>query len=67
VRPKATGGEGEEFFEEIHEVLGNVLLILASLHALVALKHHFLDRDDVLRRMLPVSKPQPPTRPRVVP
>jgi|KBSSwiStaDraftv2_1062776.scaffolds.fasta_scaffold00845_27 cytochrome b561 len=63
VRAKANGKEGEEFFEEIHEVLGNALLILASLHALVALKHHFLDRDDVLKRMLPVSKP----RPRVVP
>lgn len=57
--------DGEEFFEEIHEVLGNALLILASLHALVALKHHFINRDDVLRRMLPASKPL--TQPRNLP
>ena len=32
----------------------NVLLILLLLgHAGAALKHHFIDRDDVLRRMLP--------------
>lgn len=46
-------GGGEEFFEEAHEVIGNILLILVILHALAALKHHFLDRDDVLSRMLP--------------
>jgi cytochrome b561 len=46
-------GEGDEFWEETHEVLGNALLILAILHVLAALKHHFLDNDDVLRRMLP--------------
>ena len=45
--------KGDEFFEEIHELLGNVLLILASLHLLIALKHHYFDRDDVLKRMLP--------------
>ena len=47
-------GEGkEEFWEETHEVLGNVLLALAILHVLAALKHHFVDKDDVLQRMLP--------------
>lgn len=39
--------------EELHEALANVLLVLASLHVLAALKHHFLDRDDTLLRMLP--------------
>jgi len=39
--------------EEIHEVLFNVLAGLAVLHVLAALKHHFFDRDDVLRSMLP--------------
>jgi len=52
----AEAGEGgEEFFEEAHEVLGNVLLLLVVLHALAALKHHFVDKDDVLVRMLPQS------------
>lgn len=58
---QASDERSEEFFEKSHEVLGNALLILASFHALVALKHHFLDRDDVLKRMLPQSKlPRPP-------
>lgn len=50
-RPDAEEGEGG--FKEIHEVLGNVLLVLASLHVLAALKHHFFNHDEVLRRMLP--------------
>lgn len=52
----ADAGEGEGGFKEMHEVLGNVLLALASFHVLAALKHHFVDHDDVLRRMLPRSK-----------
>jgi cytochrome b561 len=38
--------------EERHELLGWVLLSIFVLHALAALKHHFVDRDDTLRRML---------------
>jgi cytochrome b561 len=29
---------------------------IATLHALAALKHHFVLKDTVLRRMLPFSK-----------
>lgn len=48
-----------EFFHEAHEVLATAILVLAVLHALAALKHHFFDRDNVLRRMLPVKlKPE---------
>jgi cytochrome b561 len=32
--------------------VANGLLILAGLHALAALVHHFLLKDNVLRRML---------------
>ena len=47
-------GEGlKDAFHEGHEILGTLLLVLAALHVLAALKHHFLDRDTVLRRMLP--------------
>lgn len=53
---RAAAGAGEGGFKELHEVLGNVLLVLASLHVLAALKHHFVDHDDVLRRMLPRSR-----------
>ena len=37
---------------EIHEWLANGLLALALLHALSALWHHFVVKDDVLKRML---------------
>jgi cytochrome b561 len=45
----------KEQMEEVHETLFVVLLTLASLHIIAALKHQFIDRDDVLRRMLPWS------------
>lgn len=42
-----------EFFHEGHEWLARFLLLLALLHVAAALKHHFIDRDGVLLRMLP--------------
>lgn len=36
-----------------HEALGNVFIWLAGAHAIAALLHHFVMRDDTLRRMLP--------------
>lgn len=36
-----------------HVVLGFLMIGLAALHILAALKHHFVDHDDILRRMLP--------------
>ena len=36
-----------------HGVAANAILIVAGLHAAAALFHHYLLRDDVLRRMLP--------------
>jgi cytochrome b561 len=39
--------------EELHEVLFNSLAGLAVLHIAAALKHRFIDRDNVLRSMLP--------------
>ena len=41
------------FFHEAHELLAWTLLVLAAVHAVAALKHHFIDRDDVLLGMLP--------------
>jgi cytochrome b561 len=31
-------------------------LILVTLHVLAALQHHFIDRDTVLRRMIPALR-----------
>jgi cytochrome b561 len=42
----------EDIAGVVHEYLGWALVILAGLHALAALKHHFIDRDATLRRML---------------
>jgi len=39
-------------FEDLHSAGGTILAIAIGLHALAALKHHFIDRDDTLRRML---------------
>ena len=52
----------EHFWEEVHEVLGYAILVLAILHALAALKHHFVDRDDVLCSMLPGRRQAPEAR-----
>jgi cytochrome b561 len=38
---------------ELHETLNLLLLLLVAGHLGAALKHHFIDRDDVLVRMLP--------------
>jgi len=35
-----------------HDTGAVIIAIVAGLHALAALKHHFVDRDDTLRRML---------------
>ncbi len=37
----------------VHGALNYTLLTLVAVHAGAALKHHWVDRDDVLRRMLP--------------
>jgi cytochrome b561 len=39
-----------------HHVLSWLLFALAILHILAALKHHFWNKDDVLKRMLPFTK-----------
>ena len=46
----------EEFYEGIHELLGNLMILLVIVHVLAALKHQFWDRDTILRRMLPFTK-----------
>jgi cytochrome b561 len=38
---------------EVHETLVLMLLGLIGLHVAAALKHHFIDRDEVLARMTP--------------
>jgi cytochrome b561 len=47
------GDASESILQSGHELLGNLLLALAGVHVLAGLKHHYMDRDNVLRRMLP--------------
>lgn len=43
-------------FFAAHITLAYVTLFVLAVHVLAALKHHFLDRDSVLKRMLPGTK-----------
>jgi len=48
-----------ERLKDWHEAMAFTLAAIAVLHLAAALKHHFFDRDDVLRRMLPVPERGP--------
>ena len=52
-------GPNERAFDMLrttHDTLSWLLFALALLHVLAALKHHFWNKDDVLKRMLPFTK-----------
>ena len=38
-------------FEEAHELIGVIILVMLILHIVGALKHKFIDKDDTLKRM----------------
>jgi cytochrome b561 len=40
-------------FKTVHFLLNRVMVCAVFLHVAAALKHHFIDRDDTLKRMLP--------------
>lgn len=42
----------EDVLEDAHETLGNAFYAVIGLHALAALWHHLIRRDDTLRRMV---------------
>lgn len=44
---------------DMHELAAKALIVLVLLHVLGALKHHFIDRDNVLHRMLPFIPRRP--------
>lgn len=47
----APNTELKDVFEETHEVLAKLLLVIASVHVGAAVKHAVVDKDGVLRRM----------------
>ncbi len=54
--------EMHEFWEETHELLAWVLIVMIALHVLAALLHHFYYKNNILRRMLPFTKEEPYAR-----
>ncbi len=46
-----------EALAEVHEVLVFLLLAVIAIHVAAALKHHFMDKDDILARMTPGLSP----------
>jgi cytochrome b561 len=46
----------EALFKAAHKYMGFGLMALLVLHVAAALKHHLVDRDDVLARMLPGTR-----------
>jgi polyisoprenoid-binding protein YceI len=40
--------------EQVHTLIAYAIIALVSIHILAALKHHFIDKDNTLRRILPV-------------
>jgi cytochrome b561 len=50
-----------ELLLSIHQYLAFGLLAIIAVHAAAAIKHHLVERDDILTRMLPFLRhPQPP-------
>jgi len=43
----------EHRFHSVHHVAGTVLIVMLIVHVSAALKHHYVDKDDVLSRMKP--------------
>jgi len=50
-------------FAGLHMVMERVMVVAILLHVAGALKHHFIDRDSTLRRMLPGTGPGTGTSP----
>jgi cytochrome b561 len=48
-----------QLLQEVHELLNYLLMLLLAGHVAAALKHHWIDRDDILKRMLPNSSATP--------
>ncbi|ARS26442.1 cytochrome b [Sphingomonas sp. C8-2] len=52
--PLPQGEQLSDAFGDWHKVMVKAIYVVLALHVLGALKHHFIDRDLVLHRMLPL-------------
>jgi len=55
--PDAQRAGAANLFAETHEKIAWATIALLGLHVVAALKHHIVNRDDVLTRMLPFLRP----------
>ena len=56
VPASVTGENQEDTAGVIHKYLAWALIALVALHVAGALKHHFIDKDNTLRRMVPFGR-----------
>lgn len=57
--PIGGGRDAARDLIDLHEMAAKGLYVLIALHVAGALKHHFIDRDNVLHRMLPFIPRRP--------
>lgn len=57
--PIGGGRDTARALMEVHGLVVKGLYVLVALHVLGALKHHFVDRDNVLHRMIPLIPRRP--------
>jgi len=57
--PVGGGRETAGLLMDIHRALPKLLYVLLALHVIGALKHQFVDRDNVLHRMIPLIPRRP--------
>lgn len=51
--PIAKDDSLRDLADTVHITLAIVIIVMVALHVLAALKHHFIDKDNILKRMLP--------------
>ena len=54
--PVGTDKPTAGMYHEMHEIFGNLMVALFVLHVAAALKHHLVDKDGTMRRMVPWLK-----------
>ncbi|HEY1072008.1 cytochrome b [Brevundimonas sp.] len=57
--PIGGGREAAGQFMDVHEIVAKLLYVLIFLHVAGALKHQFINRDNVLHRMIPLIPRRP--------
>lgn len=57
--PIGGGREAGRALMEAHGIAVKALYVLLALHVAAALKHHFIDRDNILHRMIPLIPRRP--------